>query len=654
MASIRTERRLAAILAADVVGYSRLVEQDEEGTLAAVRDIRSAVVDPLLAEHRGRIVKLMGDGLLAEFGSVVDAVACALAIQAATAARQDDILPERWIVFRIGINLGDVVVEGEDLLGNGVNIAARLEQLCTPGGVMISGTAYDHLKGKLNVPFDFAGQKRVKNISQPVRTYTLRREGVRRGWSWRTGLVHRWTLAAALAAGLLVMGLGLWWRSQRIEPTIVQPIVETVITNPIIGKPSIAVLPFDNLGGDDATGRLAAGVTEDIITDLSRYRDLDVMARNATAAYAGKPVDIRAVGKTLNVRYVLEGSIQRSGEQVRVTAQLIEADRGTHLWAERWDRPVTDVFAVQAEVAEQVGTRLAASGGAIPEAERAAGRRARPEDLRAYDLYRQGQEAMGHLTKDSVEEAIRWLEQAVDQDPRLARAWVALASAHDLTMRFGADADTARASAMQAIRRGVDLDPQDATAHATLGHILGMADDLPRAQAEFETALRLNPSDVGILTSFAGWASKFGEPERGAQAADRAMRLNPNYSASAAGYYRMAYLMAGRYEDALRLVEREDPQTRTPGGWVQAAVTYAALGRQEEARATVLEALKRYPDLTIESFALNSPGYSDAERQRLVEGMQNSGFPPCIPPERLQATAAPVHRLPECQTMSPQ
>ena len=201
-----------------------------------------------------------------------------------------------------------MVVEGEDLLGDGVNIAARLEQLCTPGGVMVSGTAYDHLKGKLNVPFDFAGQKRVKNISQPVRTYTLRMAGVQRSWSWRTRLVRRWHLAATLAAVLLVMGLGLWWWSQRVESTIDKP---TVAESPI-GKPSIAVLPFDNLGGDDATGRLAAGVTEDIITDLSRYRDLDVMARNATAAYAGKPVDIRAVGKALNVRYVLEGSIQQT------------------------------------------------------------------------------------------------------------------------------------------------------------------------------------------------------------------------------------------------------------------------------------------------------------------------------------------------------
>lgn len=640
MASTRIERRLAAILAADVVGYSRLVEQDEEGTLAALRDIRQNVIDPLLAEHRGRIVKLMGDGALVEFASVVDAVTCALAVQAGTAARQTQVLPERRIVFRIGINLGDVVVEGEDLLGDRVNIAARLEQLCEPGGVMISGTAYDHLKGKLNVPVEFFGEQRLKNISQPVRTYAVRIAGVQRGRLWRAQSFRRWRrpLAAALAVVLLAIGFGIWW---------FQPI-ETAT-----GRPSIAVLPFDNLGGDDATGRLAAGVTEDIITDLSRYRDLDVMARNATAAYAGKPVDIHAVGKTLNVRYVLEGSIQRSGEQIRVTAQLIDADRGTHLWSERWDRPATDVFAVQTEVAEQVATRLAASGGAIPEAERAASQRARPEDLKAYDLYRLGQEAMGRFTKESTEEALHWLKQAVDKDPKLARAWVALASAHDLAMHYGADANAARADAMQAIRRGLELDPLDAAAHAAYGHILGMAGDLPRAKAEFETALRLNPSDVGILTNYAGWASTFGEPERGAQVADRAMRLNPGYSISAAGFFRLAYFMAGRNEEALRLVDRENPETRTRGGWVQRAAIYAALGRTEDARSAAADALKCHPDLTIEGFALNSPGYSDIERQRLLDGMRAAGFPPCAKPEQLRAVAVPA-RLPECRTSSSQ
>ena len=349
---------------------------------------------------------------------------------------------------------------------------------------------------------------------------------------------------------------------------------------------------------------------------------------------------------------MLEGSIQRRGEQVRVTAQLIEADRGTHVWSERWDRPATDVFAVQSEVAEQVATRLAASSGAIPEAERAASQRARPEDLKAYDLYRLGQEAMGRSTKESTEEALRWFKQAVDKDPKLARAWVALAAAHDATMHYGADVNTARAAAMPAIRRGLELDPLDAAAHATFGHILGMAGDLPRAEAEFETALRLNPSDAGILTKYAAWSSTFGEPERGAQAADRAIRLDPNYSISAAGYFRLTYLMAGRYEDALRLVEREDPQTRTRGGWVQGAVIYAALGRTEEARAAVADALKRHPNLTIEGFALNSPGYSDVERQRLVEGMRAAGFPPCAKPEQLQGMTAPI-RLPECNITSP-
>jgi TolB-like protein/class 3 adenylate cyclase/Tfp pilus assembly protein PilF len=639
MASTQTERRLAAIMAADVVGYSRLVEQDEQSTLAALRGIRQSVIDPLLAEHRGRIVKLMGDGALVEFGSVVDAVSCAVAIQAGAAARQAQVAPERQIVFRIGINLGDVVVEGEDLLGDGVNIAARIEQLCEPGGVMISGTAYDHMKGKLNLPLDYAGEQRVKNISRPVRTYAVRIAGVKGGRLLRTRRFRHWrSLVAALVAVLLVAGLGIWW----FRP------VETAT-----GKPSIAVLLFDNLGGDDVTGRLAAGITEDIITDLSRFRGLDVMSRNSTAAYSGKPVDIRTVGKELNVSYVLEGSIQRRGEQIRVTAQLIDAGRGTHLWSERWDRPATDIFAVQTEVAEQVASRLTAASGAITEAERAVSRRARPEDLKAYDLYKLGQEALDRFTKQNTEDAIRLLRQAVERDPKLARAWVSLASAHDLAVHFGADVGTARAAAMQAIQRALELDPLDASAHAAFGHILGMAGDLARAEAEFETALRLNPSDAGILTNYAGWASTFGDPERGGQAADRAMRLNPSYSTSAAGFFRLAYLMAGRYEDALRLVEREDPQTRTRGGWVQRAMVYAALGRKEAAQSAVADALKRYPNLTIESFALHSPGYSDVERQRLVEGMRAAGFPPCVRPEQLQAVTAPA-RLPECTTGSPQ
>ena len=633
MTLVREERRLTAILVADIVGYSSLVDLDEAGTLASVRALHSEVIDPLLAERNGRIVKLMGDGMLAEFGSVVDAVSCATTMQKDVGARQSEVPSNRRIRFRIGVNLGDVIVDGKDLLGAGVNVAARLEQLCPPGGVLISGTAYDHLKGRFNLTLDYLGRQQVKNISEPVRVYSVRIDGVKRGWALHARR-FRPTLrvAAALAPLLAVAGIGIWW---------FQPVV------PARSEPSIAVLPFDNLGGDEMTDRLAAGVTEDVITDLARFRGLDVIARNSTEVYADKSVDVREVGRALNVRYVLEGSIQRDGGQIRVTAQLIDAASGAHLWSERWDRPAADIFSVQSEVAEQVAGRLTGSFGAISEAERLASRRARPEDLKAYDLFQLGREAALRSTKESTEEAIRLFRQALDKDPKLARSWVALAYAYDLTTHFGAESETARPAAMQAVQRALEIDPLDAEAHAAFGHLLGMAGDLGRADAEFERALQLNPNDVGILTNYAGWASTFGNPERGAEAADRAIRLNPNYATSAAGFFRLAYFMAGRNEDALRLVEREDPATRTRGGWVQRAAIYAALGKDEEARKAVSDALERHPDLTVEGFALNSPGYSDTERQHLVKTMRAAGFPLCVSEQDLRETPSLV-RLPEC------
>jgi len=259
IATMRAERRLSAIMAADIVGYSRLIEADEAGTLAAIRALHSELIDPQIAEHKGRIVKLMGDGAIVEFGSVVDAVACAVAVQTGVSAHQVEIPPERRIVFRIGINLGDVVVEGDDLLGDGVNVAARLEQLCPPGGVLISGTAYDHMKGKLDLPLDFTGEQRVKNISEPVRTYSVRMEGVKHGWRLRTRRFRRFLpIAAAVLVFLALAAVGTWW---------LRPV------DSAIAKPSIAVLPFDNLGRDETTGRLADGITEDIITDLARFPD---------------------------------------------------------------------------------------------------------------------------------------------------------------------------------------------------------------------------------------------------------------------------------------------------------------------------------------------------------------------------------------------
>jgi TolB-like protein/class 3 adenylate cyclase/tetratricopeptide (TPR) repeat protein len=631
MATARAERRLAAIMAADVVGYSRLVEADEAGTLAAIRDLRRDVIEPLLNEHHGRIVKLMGDGAIAEFGSVVDAVACAVAVQGGVAARQARVAPERRIVFRIGINLGDVVVEGEDLLGDGVNVAARLEQLCEPGGVMLSGTAYDHLQGKLGLPLEFTGEQRLKNIDRPVRTYRVRLDGVRAASSPPRVRRYRWMLptAAAVLLVLVLAGGAIWWL-WPVEPAFT-------------GRPSIAVLPFDNLGGDEATGRLADGVTEDIITDLSRFRDFDVIARNSTAVYEDKPVDVRQVGKDLNVRYVLEGSIQRQGDRVRATAQLIDAGNGAHLWTERWDRPAADVFAVQTEIAEQVAGQL--GGGVVMGAERQAAQRRRPNDLTAYELYLRGLDELDRDTKESTDEAMRLLTQAVERDPNLARAWTALAAAHDYSVSFGADLHAAEAKAKEAAERAIEIDPMDADAHQALAEVLVTLGEFTRAQAEFETALRLNPGHADILANYASWASAFGQPKLGADAADRALRLDPNYGSGIANRTRNAYFTAERYEDALRMVERQPPESRTRWGWAQRAASNAALGRSEEARAAVAEALERHPDLSIQGL-LSSP-LVEAVRKQMEGLMREAGFPVCAKPEEVAKFEKALH-LPEC------
>lgn len=636
MVAARAERRLAAIMAADVVGYSRLMETDEAATLAAIKALRAEVIDQLLDEHTGRIVKLMGDGALVEFRSVVNAVTCAVAMQTGVAAHQTAAPPERRIVFRIGVNLGDVVVEGDDLFGDGVNIAARLEQLCPPGGVLISGTAYDQMKGKLNLPIDDAGEQQVKNISEPVRTYNVRMEGVKRGWSLRARRLRRFKPVVAAAAIVLALGgAAAWW---------------LLPANPPTAPASIAVLPFDNLGRDDATGRLADGITEDIITDLARYRDFAVIARNSTEVYSGKAVDVRQVGKDLNVRYVLEGSVQRAGDHIRVTAQLIDAQTGAHLWSERWDRPTADVFALQTEIVQQAANRLGAASGVIMEAEHQAAQRRRPENLSAYETYLLARDKLVTPTKERIDEAITLFQRSLEQDPTLSRAWTGLAFAYEQSTYYEADFATAHPLALEAARRAVEADPMDANAHAALGEQLGLGGDYGGAEAELETALRLNPGDANNLVLYASWLSTFGDPERGAELADQAIRLNPDYPVVMTGSFFFAYFMAGRYEDALRIIDKQPIESRTKNSWAIRAASYAALGEREKAETATREALQHHPELTAEGYA-NGAGGNETERQKVADALRGAGFPLCATPEQLEAVEN-AFRIPECVTKS--
>ncbi|TAX47958.1 adenylate/guanylate cyclase domain-containing protein (plasmid) [Rhizobium leguminosarum] len=626
------DRKLLAILAADMVGYSKAMEADEAGTIKRLKAIRAELINPAISQRHGTVIKLMGDGTLVAFDSVVDAVACAAEFQNVVAARNADVPEAERIVFRVGINLGDVALVDGDVYGDGVNVAARLEHLAEPGGVVVSGTAYDHLQGKLDWPLDFAGEQQVKNISRPVRMYRLRLDGKRARRPLLGRIPRRAKTTAASIVALALAGGGVWW--------LLQP-------EPLSGKPSVAVLPFNNYGGDEASGRLADGLTEDIITDLARFPEFEVVARNSTDVYKSKPADARQVAGALHVGFVLEGSIQRQSGRVRITAQLIDATIGHHLWSENWDRPAEDVFAVQTEIAEQVANRLGGGVGLIQEAGRAAAKRKRPENLNAYDYYLLGSEKIEKLTKADDEEAITFLNRAVELDPGLARAWVELYHAHDLMGVFGVNPESNRKVAADVAERAVRLDPSDAEAHAVFGMSLANNGDMGRGKSEFDTALRLAPGSSEILTFYSGYAARFGEPERGAQMVDKVMRLDPNYPMWASNFFAPAYFMAGRYEDAVTMLERMTPNNYQRWTWVVRSSSLAALGRTDEAHASAMETLKQHPEVTVESM-ISEPGLSIIERNRFIETMPLAGFSACAKPEALANLAKPV-RLPECE-----
>ena len=631
------ERKLAAILAADVVGYSALMEADEAGTHGRLKAVRKELFEPEIARHHGHIFKLMGDGMLAEFGSVVDAVECAVSLQRGLGERNANVPEDQRVQVRIGINLGEVIVEGDDRYGEGVNIAARLEQLADPGGICVSGKVAREVEKKLAIGFEAMGAQQVKNIAEPIQAFRVRLDGApvksmapvspKRALPWM----------AAVAAIVLLAG-GAWFALRAPAP---EPAVATDT------KPSIAVLPFDNLSGDETTTRLASGITEDLITDLSHIRKIDVIARNSTEVYKGRPIDVRSVGRDLNVRYVFEGSVQHEGDQIRVTAQLIDAATGVHVWSERWDRRAQDVFAVQTEIAEQIVAQMEVTYGPLNTPELAAARRKRPENLTAYELNLLGVEKQLNPSPESLDESLQILNQAVKADPNFARAWINLAWAHEMRGEYGGDWAVESQASLEAAERATRLDPNDAEAHSVLGTALARTGDMGRAKAEFDTSLQLGPSSAAILTYYVGWASTFGEPERGAELADRAIRLNPNYQPWATAAFRFAYFMAGRYQDALRVMERQTPDNYNKYAWAQRAGSFAALGRMAEAQATVKEALKRHPSLTIEAI-VNNPGFNEVERQRLIDTMRLAGFPACAQPEEISKLAKPF-RLSECE-----
>ncbi|PSH63436.1 hypothetical protein CU102_23780 [Phyllobacterium brassicacearum] len=596
MGADHAERRLVAILAADIVGYSRLIEADEAGTLAAMSALRSEVIDPLLAEYHGRIVKLMGDGIVAEFGSVVEAVGCAAAVQQQLANRKENVPDERRIVLRIGINLGDVVVEGDDLLGDGVNVAARLEQLCPPGSVLISGTAHEHLSGKLDIRFDFTGEQHLKNIARPVKTYQMEVAG---------------------------------------SPPVFPPPIRS-------DKPSIAVLPFENMSRDPEQVYFSDGITEDVLTELSRFGELTVIARNSSFAFREQRTDLREIGRKLGAGYVVEGSVRRAGDRVRITAQLVEAESGTHVWTERYDRALEDVFAVQEEISQNI---VAAVAQRVRDDREVAARRRQPEDMRAYDLFLQGHRLSDDFTPGTQDRVLSLFERAIQIDPTFARAYTGLAYAHlnravDHGIGASRETDENRIRALRLAEQALALDPNDPRVHCTLGFMCLTWRDFDRAERHLDLARSMNPNDAMIQIIWAWMQGALGRPERALPAIQIAFRINPRHPSWYNYYLSHILFQLGRYSEAAVLLEQRtfDSPSRHPRDMAWRAACYGHLGRVEEARrcgeifAQAVRDLwqgdpsagtKEYVDWVVDVSYLREPN----DVKRLRAGLRLAGLP---------------------------
>lgn len=593
MATADVERRLAAILMADVVGYSHLVGKDEVGTLRALKDLHHDVIAPLLAQHRGRLVKLLGDGVLAEFGSVVDAVDCAVALQNGVAARQRDIAAEKRIVFRIGINLGDVIVEEGDLLGDGVNIAARLEQICEPGRVLISGTAYDHLQGKFALPLDYAGDQQVKNIARPVRTYRVRMEG--HGQPWRLRLRQysghiRW--AAMLA--VIVLAAGGWYSFLRPGAAL----------RPATAPPSIAVLPFKDMQGDASLAYFGDGVAEDIISMLSRVPDLKVLSRNASFAFKDQPDDPRSIGRALGVTHLLEGSIRKDAGRLRIVAQLVDVGTGEHVWAERFDRSGTDPWEIQDEVTEKIVAALAGDAGTLKRAQYRQAWGKDQADLEEYDYYLRGNDLLEQLARDTTERAIATLTEGMAKFPGSALIRLKLGLAYFIRGWNGWSddliADYRRAGALVAeARAGPRLSPMEQrSAHYLAAFVLITERKFDEALGEAETAIDLSPYDAHMLGALSQISVAAGNPAQALEWLDRAearQAQSSQLSQELAFYRGWALLTAGRLEEALTALQKDRTDFFSP---MLQSIVLKRLGRMEEAVAELKRGLAIEPRLT--------------------------------------------------------
>jgi adenylate cyclase len=580
------ERRLAAVLAADMVGYSRLMEVDESGTLARLKTHRLELIDPSIAKNRGRIIKTTGDGLLVEFQSVADAVLCAAEVQRRMARRNADVSPARWIQFRIGINLGDVIVEDNDIFGDGVNVAARLQVLAEPGGICISGAVRDQVGDRLDeIAFEDLGEQSVKNITRPIHVFRVRLESA---------------TIAALESG------------------------KEASAAPVTRKPSIAVLPLVNMSGDPEQEFFADGLTEDIITELSRFRDLLVISRNSTFVHKGKAVKVQEVARELGVEYVLEGSVRKAGDRVRVTVQLIDAQTDRHIWAERYDRKLEDIFAIQDEV---TGAIVATLPGRVEAATQERVKRKRTDNMAAYECVLAAKVLHHRSQREANAEAQSLLDRAVALDPNYAHAhaWKACVLGQTWIYGWCADRDATFQQVADELQIALALDDNDSDVHRILAAVNLTRDDHDRAAYHQERALALNPNYDLVVVQQGEFLTWLGRPEEGIDWIRKAMRLNPYHPERFWNHLGRALYCAERFAEAAEAFARITRPDHTHHAFL--AAIFAQMGNGVAAAAHAAEVVKLEPGFSVATYLATQHYKQEADRSRHEAGLLKAGLP---------------------------
>ena len=622
-------RKLTAILSADAKGYSRLMGEDEVGTVQLLKEYRE-IMAQLIHQHRGRVVDSPGDNLLVEFNSVVDATGCAVKIQEALQIKNAELSEDKRLEFRIGINLGDVLEDEDRIYGDGVNIAARIEGLAEPGGICISRTAYDQVKNKLELGYEYLGEHSVKNIAEPVRVYRILTEpeaaGRVIGEKRFLGRIPRKAAMVAIVILIIVAGGLIGWniylhQSKRIEPASLDKMAHR-----LPDKPSIAVLPFDNLSEDPKQEYFSDGLTEEIITALSKTKQLFVIAPNSTFTYKGKPVKVQQVAEDLGIRYVLEGSVRKDAGRVRITAQLVDAIKGSYLWAERYDRDLKDIFALQDEITMNV---IEALGLKLTEGEQALIYAGSTNNLEAYLKFLQAIEYSRRQNPDDNQKAKRILEEAIGLDPNYAVAYRQLGSVHMMEVWLGTTKAPKESlgKAAEFSKKALALDASLGMAHALLGHIFILMRNYEKGIEEGQRAVNLEPNGADSH-AFLGMGLQFADrPEEAIKILKKAIRLNP----MPPGWYlhnlAIAYRNMDRYDEAIGWAKKAvDRHPSSVLSHLAMASCYSLAGREEEAQAEATQALKINPKFSLEQLAKTTPQKNQETKKRFIDSLRKAGL----------------------------